>query len=66
MEYRYTGNDSLHNRTFWLNVHAGGEGLGLCTASYVLIDQLVIAKQRIGAFRGTGSYKSGPFTLQVN
>lgn len=66
MEYRVATHDNLHVRTFWLNVHAGGEFMGLCTSSYVLIDQLVIAKQRVGAFRGTGSYKGGPFTMQVN
>lgn len=66
VEYRYVGHDNLHNRSLWLNVHAGGESMGLCTASYVLLDQLVIATQRVGAFRATGSYKSGPFTLQVN
>ena len=66
MVFRVATHDNLHVRTFWLNVHAGGESMGLCTASYVLLDQLVIATQRVGAFRATGSYKSGPFTLQVN
>lgn len=66
MVYRVALNDGLHVRSFWLNVHAGGEFMGLCTASYVLIDQLVIATQRIGAFRATGSYKGGPFTMQAN
>jgi hypothetical protein len=54
MEYRLAGNDSLHVRTIWLNVHAGGEFMGLCTGSYVMLDQLVAATgARVGAFAGT-------------
>ena len=54
LEYRLAGNDSLHVRTIWLNVHAGGEFMGLCTGSYVMLDQLVAATgARVGAFAGT-------------
>lgn len=54
LEYRLVGNDSLHVRTIWLNVHAGGEFMGLCTGSYVMLDQLVAATgARVGAFAGT-------------
>lgn len=54
MQYRMVGHDNLHVRTIWLNVHAGGEAMGLCTASYVMLDQLVAATgARVGAFGGT-------------
>ena len=53
MQYRLVGHDNLHVRTIWLNVHAGGEFMGLCTASYVMLDQLVAATgARVGAFAG--------------
>ncbi len=41
--YRMPGHDNLHVRTVWLNVHAGGESVGLCQASAVTLDQLVVA-----------------------
>jgi hypothetical protein len=54
MEYRKVGHDSLHVRTIWLNIHAGGEFMGLCTASHVMLDQMVAATgARVGAFAGT-------------
>ena len=59
MEYRLSGHDNLHARTIWLNVHAGGESVGLCTASNVMLDQMVAATSRIGAF-GTPSTDTTP------
>ena len=53
MIWRIQGHDNLHVRTIWLNVHAGGESVGLCSGSYVLLDQLVAATgARAGAFSG--------------
>lgn len=43
MMWRFAGHDSLHVRTIWLNVHAGGEAVGLCEGSYIMLDQLVAA-----------------------
>jgi hypothetical protein len=43
MMWRFVDHDSLHVRTIWLNVHAGGESVGLCEGSYVMLDQLVAA-----------------------
>lgn len=43
MLWRLPGHDNLHVRTIWLNVHAGGEGVGLCSPSHILLDQLVAA-----------------------
>lgn len=55
MQYRLVGHDNLHVRTIWLNVHAGGEFMGLCSASYVMLDQMVAATgARVGAFTGAG------------
>ena len=53
MEYRLVGHDNLHVRTVWLNIHAGGEFVGLCTASNIMLDQLVAATgARVGPFAG--------------
>jgi hypothetical protein len=55
MEYRVVGHDNLHVRTVWLNIHAGGEFVGLCTASSVMLDQLAVSTgARVGAFAGKG------------
>lgn len=43
MIWRIPGHDNLHVRTVWLNVHAGGEAMGLCRASAVYLDQMVAA-----------------------
>lgn len=43
MIWRIPGHDNLHVRTIWLNVHAGGEAMGLCTASAIYLDQMVAA-----------------------
>jgi hypothetical protein len=49
MVWRLPGHDNLHVRTIWLNVHAGGEMVGLCTASYIMLDQLVATvRERAG------------------
>jgi hypothetical protein len=54
MEYRFVGHDNLHVRTVWLNIHAGGEFVGLCTASHIMLDQMVVATgARVGPFAGT-------------
>lgn len=61
MEYRLAGNDHLHVRTIWLNVHAGGEFMGLCSASNVMLDQMVAATGgRIGGFGGTATVDTTP------
>lgn len=53
VEYRVVGHDNLHVRTIWLNVHAGGEFVGPCSSTYVMLDQLVAATGgRIGAVGG--------------
>jgi hypothetical protein len=49
MIWRLPGHDNLHVRTIWLNVHAGGEFVGLCKPSYIMLDQLAAA---IGAQLG--------------
>ncbi len=51
MVFRLAGHDGLHVRTVWLNVHAGGEFMGLCNSSEVFLDQLVVAQHRIGPER---------------
>ena len=43
VEFRLTGNDNLHVRGFWLDVHMGGEFVGPLRESYIVLDQLVIA-----------------------
>jgi hypothetical protein len=43
MIWRVVGHDNLHVRTIWLNVHAGGESVGLCKSSAVYLDQMVAA-----------------------
>lgn len=43
MIWRLPGHENLHVRTIWLNIHAGGEMVGLCSPSYVILDQLVAA-----------------------
>jgi hypothetical protein len=48
MVFRLNGHDGLHVRTMWLNVHAGGEFVGLCNSSAIYLDQLVLASHRIG------------------
>lgn len=61
MLYRMPGHDNLHVRTIWLNVHAGGEAMGLCTASYIMLDQLVAATgARVGAFGGSAAVDTTP------
>lgn len=61
MQYRLAGHDNLHVRTVWLNVHAGGEFMGLCSASNVMLDQLVVTTgARAGAFAGKGSDVTPP------
>jgi hypothetical protein len=49
MIWRIPGHDKLHVRTIWLNVHAGGEYVGLCETSAIYLDQLVAATERIGS-----------------
>jgi hypothetical protein len=56
--YRNVGHDNLHVRTVWLNVHAGGEGVGPADDTYLLMDQMVVAK---GA--RPGAFASGPRPL---
>ncbi len=52
MIWRKPGHDNLHVRTVWLNVHAGGEFVGLCQGSEIYLDQMVVATgQQIGAWR---------------
>jgi hypothetical protein len=41
MIWRIVGHDNLHVRTIWLNVHAGGESVGLCKGSAIYLDQMV-------------------------
>lgn len=66
MEFRVTGHDNLHVRTIWLNVHAGGEFMGLCTSSYIMLDQLAAATAApLGAFKASGDFVSNPFTVSV-
>lgn len=61
MIWRLVGHDNLHVRTVWLNIHAGGEFVGLCTASYVMLDQLVVATGgRVGPFGGRSVDSSPP------
>ena len=43
MIWRLPGHQNLHVRTVWLNVHAGGEFVGLCETSHVYLDQMVVA-----------------------
>ena len=53
MVWRYPGHKILHVRTVWLNIHAGGEFVGLCETSHVYLDQMVVATDApIGAFGG--------------
>lgn len=53
MVWRFEGHDNLHVRTVWLNVHAGGEFVGLCTGSHIMLDQLVVATgDRVGPLGG--------------
>ncbi len=53
MVWRYQGHKNLHVRTVWLNIHAGGEFVGLCETSHVYLDQMVVATDApIGGFAG--------------
>ena len=53
MVWRNPGHKDLHVRTVWLNIHAGGEFVGLCDASHVYLDQMVVATDApIGGFAG--------------
>jgi hypothetical protein len=53
MVWRIPGHDNLHVRTVWLNIHAGGEFVGLCQGSHVLLDQMVVATgARVGPLGG--------------
>jgi hypothetical protein len=62
MTWRIPGHHNLHVRTIWLNIHAGGESVGLCSASYVMLDQMVAATGgRIGGV--PGFIGTGPTTL---
>ncbi len=55
MIWRLPGHDNLHVRTIWLNVHAGGESVGLCQASTIYLDQMVAATDApIGLLRIAG------------
>ena len=42
MIYREVGHDNLHVRTVWLNVHAGGEGVGPAATTAIYLDQMAI------------------------
>jgi len=67
MMYRLTGHDGLHVRTVWLDVHMGGEGNGALTDTYIELANMVVATQRIGAFRtSTYDFVSDPFSITIN
>jgi hypothetical protein len=52
MIFRLPGHDNLHVRTVWLNVHAGGEFVGLCQGSEIFLDQMVVATgAQVGPWR---------------
>ncbi len=40
--FREVGHDNLHVRTVWLNVHAGGEGVGPAETTAIYLDQMVV------------------------
>lgn len=67
MMFRLTGHDNLHVRNVWLDVHMGGEFVGPLTESYIELANLVVATQRIGAFRtSTYDFVSDPFSITIN
>lgn len=43
--FREVGHDNLHVRTVWLNIHAGGEGVGPAETTAIYLDQMVVATE---------------------
>ena len=61
MIWRIPGHDNLHVRTIWLNVHAGGEAMGLCQASAIYLDQMVAATDGpVGPWKPATAEKGRP------